>query len=74
MRDGHHDSGSRKKRGRRRGMPKRNENLWYKPTLTDVYAQLTVARSMLDRVKGAEMVKREMYILDEMIQKEAGWR
>ena len=55
--------------GRPRRQTRKTENLWYRPTTRDVYAQLMVAKTMLDRVPDPHLivVKRDMSILDEML-------
>lgn len=43
--------------------------MWYTPTLADVYAQVKVAETMLSRTTDPNLavVKREMYILEDMM-------
>ena len=44
-------------------------DVWYTPTVKDVYAQLKVAETMLSRIcdPNLAIVKREMYILEDML-------
>lgn len=44
-------------------------DVWYTPTIRDVYAQLKVAEQMLSRIPDQELavVKREMYLLEDMM-------
>lgn len=44
-------------------------DVWYTPTIRDVYAQLKVAEQMLSRIAEPELgvVKREMYLLEDMM-------
>ena len=44
-------------------------DVWYTPTVKDVYAQLKVAETMLSRIcdPNLAIVKREMYILEDMM-------
>ena len=59
----------RRKRGRKRGSTRKIEDTWYRPTIRDAYAQLTVAKTMLDRIPNEKLaiVKREMGILEDMM-------
>lgn len=62
---------TRKKKtgGRRRCAPRRTEDTWYRPEVKDVYAQVLVAKTMLDRIPDQDLaiVKREMGILEDML-------
>ena len=42
---------------------------WYAPSVKDVYAQLMIAKTMLDRIPDQELaiVKREMGLLEDMV-------
>ena len=44
-------------------------DVWTQPTVADVYAQLKVAETMLSRIcdPNLAIVKREMYILEDMM-------
>ena len=44
-------------------------DVWYTPTIRDVYAQVLVAKTMLDRIPDQDLavVKREMGILEDML-------
>lgn len=61
--------GTKKKTGRKRGSGKKNESVWYRPSIRDVYAQIKVAETMLNRIPDPDLaiVKREMGILEDMI-------
>ncbi len=70
-------TGCAAKKKRRRGShpfssqagDRRVYDVWYTPTVADVYAQLKVAETMLSRIPNEELavVKREMYILEDMM-------
>ena len=49
-------------------------DVWYTPTIRDVYAQLKVAEQMLSRIPDQELavVKREMYLLEDMMYQFVG--
>lgn len=49
--------------------PRKVYDVWYTPTVKDVYAQLKVAEQMLSRIVDPELavVKREMYLLEDMV-------
>jgi hypothetical protein len=51
------------------GRPRKVFDVWYTPTVKDVYAQLKVAETMLSRCTDPALaiVKREMYILEDML-------
>ena len=57
------------KPGRPRKQGRRTESVWYKPTLRDVYAQVLVARAMLERIRGGDMepLRRKMTLLEDML-------
>ena len=73
----------RKKRGKRSAPPAsghlptavgrqvepRTMEVWYAPSVKDVYAQLMIAKTMLDRIPDQELapVKREMGLLEDMV-------
>ena len=61
--------GVTKKKKRRTVKPKTTEDTWYRPAVKDVYAQVLVAKTMLDRIPDQELavVKREMYLLEDMM-------
>ena len=44
-------------------------DVWYTPTVKDVYAQLKVAETMLSRIcdPNLAIVKREMYLFEDML-------
>ena len=58
-----------KERGKHRVKRRTTEDVWYSPTVKDVYAQLMTAKTMLDRIpdQGLAVVKREMGILEDML-------
>lgn len=53
------------------GLKKGNGTMevWYAPSVKDVYAQLMIAKTMLDRIPDQELavVKREMGLLEDMV-------
>ena len=51
---------------RRRRKP---EDAWYRPNVRDVYAQVMVAKNMLDRINDVDLavVKREMNLLEDLL-------
>lgn len=70
-------TGCAAKKKRRRGShpsalqagDRRVYDVWYTPTVADVYAQLKVAAQMLSRIDNPNLavVKREMYLLEDML-------
>jgi len=70
-------STAKKRRGRpkkrdvpmRHGRERKVYDVWYTPTVADVYAQLKVAEQMLSRIEDPNLavVKREMYLLEDML-------
>ena len=54
-------------KGESAGRTRRTCDVWYTPTLADVYAQVKVAETMLSRTTDPNLavVKREMYILED---------
>lgn len=60
----------KKRRAKRpRNTARKNEDTWYRPQVKDVYAQVLVAKTMLDRIPDQDLaiVKREMGILEDML-------
>lgn len=59
----------RRKRDDNAVQPRKIYDVWYTPTIRDVYAQLKVAEQMLSRINDPAlgMVKREMYLLEDMM-------
>ena len=53
----------------RKGRERKVYDVWYTPTVRDVYAQLKVAEQMLSRIPDIELatVKREMGLLEDMM-------
>lgn len=60
-----------KKKQMKHAPPKKRTPMdkWYAPSITDVYAQLQIAQTMLNRIPDAELaiVKREMGIVEDML-------
>mgnify|MGYP006958167860 FL=1 len=59
----------KRKPGRPRKQGRRNEAVWCNPTIRDVYAQVLVAKDMLDRISDPKLnnIKKEIDILEKMI-------